>query len=255
MLKTPGSMSSIISWKWDNGLVPAKGLGSCGNVFFSPSDNVKMIISLGFKSWRQEIERNITYEIYIHMHVSKLKWPFFVYMKTAQFLLQTNHCKESSLESFTTTIHLQVFTNHRFLVETSGLGHDVSVSSRSGDAARARGFKGLRHKGHVCAVRNQLAKQPRWKTWRLVAQGANTISSEPEKSDKQMAQELASTTKNDQEIEVYMDLPCKLWKIFTYKLKHMQQCRFWVKRMDITSRNWKRNNLTFHLKKNKNNLA
>lgn len=65
------------------------------------------------------------------------------------------------MEPFTTTIHLQMFTNYRFFVETSGRRHDVSVSSRSGDAARARGFKGLRHKGHVCAVRNQLAKQPR----------------------------------------------------------------------------------------------
>lgn len=128
------------------------------------------------------------------MHVSKLKWPFFVYEKQLNFYYKQITERSRVLEPFTTTIHLQMFTNHRFLVETSGRRHDVSVSSRSGDAARARGFKGLRHKGHVCAVRNQLAKQPRWKTWRLVAQGANTISSEPEKSDKQMAQELASTT-------------------------------------------------------------
>ena len=190
MLNTPGSMSSIISWKWDKwawcGLVPACRV----------SDRVaKWLSTLASKAAgfcnRNTIYENI-WDIYICMFQNSSD-PF-LFMKTAQFLLQTNHWKESSLEPFTTTIHLQMFTNHRFLVETSGRRHDVSVSSRSGDAARARGFKGLRHKGHVCAVRNQLAKQPRWKTWRLVAQGANTISSEPEKSDKQMAQELASTT-------------------------------------------------------------
>jgi len=177
---------------------------------------------------------------YIHMHVSKLKWPFCVYEKQLNFYYKQitersrvwnlspppSICKCSRTTAFSLKhqgdVMMSVFLQDlvMLLVLEDSKDYDIRDTSvlcatswpNSHDERHDDSFR----KVPIQSRRSQKSRINKWhRSW-------------PQQLNNQ---------KRPRDWGVHMDLPCNLWKIFTYiylqYLKHMQfPCRFWVKRMD-----------------------